>query len=100
MYSYSKQRVFKKTLVFSAGIVIFVTAQASTVIPPPLPTGTHMVRQHAGVNPEEVRRAKRAHHHKGHHRKDITRDDTIDDVPDDNDIRRNIGKHISLPKTK
>lgn len=100
MYSYLKQSAFKKVLVVSTGAVIFATTQASTVVPPPLPTGSHMVRQHAGVNPEEAGRAKRAHHHKGHHRKDVTRDDTIDDVPDENSPRQGNGKNATSPKSK
>jgi hypothetical protein len=100
MYSYLKQRAFKQALILSTGAVIFATTQASTVVPPPLPTGSHMVRQHAGVNPEEAGRAKRAHHHKGHHRKDVTRDDTIDDVPDENDTKQGRSKNIASPKSK
>ena len=100
MYSYLKQSAFKKALVLSTGAVIFATTQASTVVPPPLPTGSHMVRQNAGVNPEEAGRAKRAHHHKGHHRKDVTRDDTIDDVSDENGTKQDNRKNITSPKSR
>lgn len=100
MYSYLKQGALKNALVFSAGAAIFVVAQANTVVPPPLPTGSHMVRQHAGVNPDEVKRNKRAHHHKGHNKKDVTRDDTIDDVPHDKDTEHGSGKKIAPPKSK
>lgn len=85
MSNYLKQGALKNTLVFSAGATIFMVAQANMVVPPPLPTGSHMVRPHAGVNPEEVERNKRAHHHKGHHKKDFTRDDTIDTPQLDSD---------------
>jgi hypothetical protein len=106
MYSYSKQSALKNALVFSAGAAIFLAANANTVVPPPLPTGSHMVRQHAGASPDEVQRNKRAHHHKGHHKKDVTRDDTIDDVPEDKDTGHGNGngngngKKIAPPKSK
>jgi hypothetical protein len=100
MYSYSKQRVLKKALIFTATSAIFAFAQASTVAPPPLPTGSHMVLQNAGMNPDEIKRNKRAHHHNKHHKKDVTRDDTIDDVLDDNDKKSGIGKYITPPKSK
>jgi hypothetical protein len=100
MHSYSKQGALKKALVFSTCTAILVFAQASTVVPPPLPTGSHMVRQHAGMNPEEVGRNKRAHHHNKHHKKDVTRDDTMDDVPDDKDAGHGFGKQIAPPKSK
>jgi hypothetical protein len=46
-------------------------------VKPPLPTpGSNMVRIQGGMNPEEVKREVRAHHHKGHVRKDFTRDDS------------------------
>jgi hypothetical protein len=100
MYSNLKQTALKKALFIFAGAVIFSTTQASTVVPPPLPTGSHMVRQHAGVNNEEARRAKRAHHHKGHFKKDVTRDDTIDDVSEENSTKQGNGKNIAKPKSK
>lgn len=100
MYSYLKQGALKNALVFSAGAAIFVVAQANTVVPPPLPTGSHMVRQHAGASPDEVARNKRAHHHNGHHKKDVTRDDTLDDAPDDKNTGQGNGKQIAPPKSK
>jgi hypothetical protein len=100
MYSYLKQGALKNALVFTAGATIFAIAQANPVVPPPLPTASHMVRQHAGENPDEIQRSKRAHHHKGHHKKDVTRDDTLDDVPDDKDTRHGNGKEIAPPKSK
>lgn len=100
MYSNLKQNALKKTLFLFAGAVMFSTTQASTVIPPPLPTGSHMVRQHAGVNHEEARRAKRAHHHKGHFKKDVTRDDTIDEESEENSTKQGNGKNIAKPKSK
>ena len=54
-------------------------AQAAKVQPPPLPPGSSMVRVQGGMNDDEVKREKRAHHHKGHNRKDITKDDSEDD---------------------
>jgi hypothetical protein len=100
MYSCLNKSALKNALIFSAGAAIFAIAQANTVIPPPLPTGSHMVRQHAGASPDEIERSKRAHHHKGHHKKDVTRDDTIDDGPDDKDARHGNGKPNSSPKSK
>lgn len=100
MFSYSKQLAVKKVLIFSAASTIFAFAQASTVTPPPLPTGSHMVLQNAGVNPDEIKRNKRAHHHNKHHKKDVTRDDTIDDAPDDNNTRHGFGKHIAPSRSK
>jgi hypothetical protein len=100
MYSNLKQNALKKTLFIFGGAVMFSITQASTVIPPPLPTGSNMVRQHAGVNHEETGRTKRAHHHKGHFKKDYTRDDTIDDVPEENSTKQGNGKNIAKPKSK
>jgi len=51
---------------------------AAAVKPPPLPPGSSMVRIQGGLNPDEVKRHKRAHHNKTHHRKDLTRDDSED----------------------
>jgi hypothetical protein len=100
MYSYLKQSALKNALVFSAGAAIFVVAQANTVVPPPLPTGSHMVRQHAGMSPDEVDRNKRAHHHNGHHKKDVTRDDTIDDAQDEKNAGQAFVKPIAPTKSK
>jgi hypothetical protein len=102
MNMHTKLRGLKKTLVFSVISSFFLLAQAANVTPPPLPLGSTMVRQHAGVSPDEVQRNKRAHHHKGHHKKDVTRDDTIDDMPDDKDTGRGNGngKKIAPPKSK
>lgn len=52
-------------------------AQAGTVVPPPLPPGSAMVKIEPGMNKEERKREDRAHHHKGHFKKDITRDDSV-----------------------
>jgi hypothetical protein len=100
MCSYLKQSAFKNALVFSASTAIFLVAQANTVVPPALPTGSHMVRQHAGVSPDEVERNKRAHHHKGHNKKDVSRDDTIDDAPDGHEAIHNDVKKIAPSKSK
>ena len=54
-------------------------AQAAKVQPPPLPPGSSMVRVQGGMNDDEIKREKRAHHHKGHFRKDINKDDSEDD---------------------
>jgi hypothetical protein len=43
---------------------------------PPLPAGSEMAQVQGGMNPEEIKREKRAHHHKGHVKKDVTRDDS------------------------
>ena len=51
-------------------------AQAGTVIPPPLPPGSAVVKVEPGMDKEERKREDRAHHHKGHFKKDITRDDS------------------------
>jgi hypothetical protein len=72
--------------------------QLARQFPPPLPTGSQMVRQHAGMSPDEVERNKRAHHHNGHHKKDVTRDDTIDGVPDD--TSNGNGNQIAPKKSK
>lgn len=100
MNTYTKSGVLQKTLVFSAISSFFLLAQAADVTPPPLPLGSTMVRQHAGVSPEEVERNKRAHHHKGHYKKDVTRDDTIDDVSDDKNTENNLSKQSPLFKSK
>ena len=100
MYSYFKRSALKNALIISAGAAVFMVAQANTVVPPPLPTGSHMVRQNAGVSPDEVQRNKRAHHHKGHHRKDVTRDDTIDDAPDDKETGHGNVKKTAPTRSK
>ena len=56
-----------------ASLSIQASAQVKA---PPLPPGSHMVRIQAGMNDDEVKREKRAHHHKGHHRKNIDLDDS------------------------
>ena len=53
-------------------------AQAGTVIPPPLPPGSAMIKVEPGMDKEERKRQDRAHKHKGHFKKDITRDDSED----------------------
>ena len=97
MNKHTKSGGLQKTLVFSALSSFFLLAQAADVTPPPLPLGSTMVRQHAGVNPDEVERNKRAHHHKGHYKKDVTRDDTLDAAPEDKDTGN--GKNIAPPKS-
>jgi len=52
-------------------------AQAGTVVPPPLPPGSAMVKVEPGMNKEERQRQDRAHHHKGQFKKDLTRDDSV-----------------------
>jgi hypothetical protein len=100
MNKHTKSGGLQKTLVFSAISSFFLLAQAADVTPPPLPLGSTMVRQHAGVSPEEVERNKRAHHHKGHYKKDVTRDDTMDAVPDDKNTENNLSKQSPLFKSK
>lgn len=72
-----KLNMLKKTLLISIIGACFGIAQASTIVPPPLPLGSHMVRQNAGMNQDEVKRSQRAHHHNRHHKKDVTKDDTM-----------------------
>ncbi|MDO8774581.1 MAG: hypothetical protein Q7K57_38890 [Burkholderiaceae bacterium] len=83
MNKYTKQGTLQKTLVFSAISGFFLLAQASPVTPPPLPVGSNMVQQQAGMNQEEIKRSQRAHHHNKHHKKDVTRDDTLDQTQQD-----------------
>jgi hypothetical protein len=52
----------------------FAAPAQNRVQPPPLPPGSSMVRVAPGMNPQEVDRQVRAHHHKAHVRKDLTRD--------------------------
>lgn len=75
-----KPGALEKSLVLSAISAFFVMAQASSVTPPPLPTGSTIVRQHVGMNQDEVKRSQRAHHHNKHHKKNYMRDDTLDDA--------------------
>ena len=72
-----KPSMIKKAVLISMIGAFFSVAQASTVVPPPLPTGSQMVRQSAGMNQDEVKRSQRAHHHHSHHKKDVTKDDTM-----------------------
>lgn len=64
------------TLGLACSLVAFATLAQAKVQPPPLPPGSSMVRVQGGMNDDEVKREKRAHHHKGHVRKDINRDDS------------------------
>ena len=68
---------------FTIGIACALSALATLaqakVQPPPLPPGSSMVRVQGGMNDDEIKREKRAHHHKGHNRKDNTKDDSEDD---------------------
>jgi hypothetical protein len=52
-------------------------ALAQTVVAPPLPPGSNLVRPDPGMNEPERKRAIRAHHNKFHHGRDYTRDDSI-----------------------
>ena len=59
------------TLLATAGM------QAQAVVKaPPLPAGSEVAQVQGGMNPEEMKREKRAHHHKGHVKKDVTKDDS------------------------
>lgn len=100
MNKLTKSGGLQKTLVFSAISSFFLLTQAADVTPPPLPLGSTMVRQHAGMSPDEVERTKRAHHHNKHHKKDVTRDDTMDAVPDDKNTENNSSKQNPLFKSK
>lgn len=93
----------EKSLVFSVISTFFVMAQASSVIPPPLPIGSTMVRQHVGMNQDEIKRSQRAHHHNKHHKKNYMRDDTLDDASsgqNDDDQNNRSGRNLGAPKTK
>lgn len=103
MNKHLKPGALQKTLVFSAISSFFVLAQAATVTPPQLPAGSTMVRQHAGMNPDEVKRSQRAHHHNGHHKKNYTRDDTLDAPQaesDGRDTKSGSGNQSALPETR
>jgi hypothetical protein len=78
-------KLAKQTALFVSTAGIFMLANANNVTPPPLPLGSHMVKQHIGINPEETTRNKRAHHHNKHHKKDVTRDDTLDEIEKEKD---------------
>ncbi len=73
----TKLSMIKKTFLISIIGACFGIAKASVVVPPPLPTGSNMVRLNAGMNQDEVKRSQRAHHHNRHHKKDVTKDDTM-----------------------
>lgn len=103
MKKFINSGALQKSLIFSAIGAFFVMAQASPVVPPPLPTGSSMVRQHAGMNQDEVKRGQRAHHHNKHHKKNYMRDDTLDDAPQDqNSGEQNStsGRNPSNPKAR
>ena len=68
-----------------ASIGIQASAQVKA---PPLPPGSHMVRIQVGMNDDEIKREKRAHHHKGHHRKNLDHDDSVKGGKDDNKAGR------------
>lgn len=98
-----KPGALEKTLVFSVTSAFFVLAQASSVVPPPLPIGSNMVRQNVGMNQDEVKRSQRAHHHNKHHKKDVTRDDTLDGDQQDQsgkDQNNGSGRDPRTPKAK
>lgn len=64
------------TLGLACALVAFATLAQAKVKPPPLPPGSSMVRLQAGMNDDEIKREKRAHHHKGHFRKNLDHDDS------------------------
>ena len=64
------------TLALACCLAAMATLAQAKVQPPPLPPGSSMVRVQGGMNEDEVKREKRAHHHKGHFKKDLTRDDS------------------------
>ena len=78
-----KSGAIRNALLVTAISSFYFTAQASMVVPPPLPVGSSMVRPHAGMDHDEVKRGQRAHHHNKHHKKNYMRDDTLDAVPQD-----------------
>lgn len=100
MNKHTKPGMLQKTLVFSAISSFFLLAQAATVTPPPLPLGSSMVQQHVGLNPEEVKRSQRAHHHNGHYKKNYNHDDTIDAPQSESDMKSGSGSQSVLPKSK
>ena len=103
MKKHIKLGALEKGLVFSVISAFFVMAQASSVTPPPLPTGSTMVRQNVGMNQEEVKRNQRAHHHNKHHKKNYMRDDTLDDASrgqNDDDQDNRSGRNPKSPKAK
>jgi hypothetical protein len=103
MNKHLKPGALQKTLVFSALSGFFFLAQAATVAPPPLPAGSSMVQQHVGLNPEEVKRSQRAHHHNGHYKKNYNRDDTLDAPQAESNMRdtkNGSGNQSALPKTR
>ena len=63
----------------ACALTAFATLAQAKVQPPPLPPGSSMVRVQGGMNDDEVKREKRAHHHKGHFKKDIDKDDSEPD---------------------
>ncbi len=79
MTKYTKPGVWQTPLIACALSSCSIVALAQSVVPPPLPLGSHMVQKHVGMHPEEVKRSQRAHHHSKHHKKDVTRDDTLDE---------------------
>lgn len=102
MKKYIKLGALEKSLVFSVISAFFIMAQASSVTPPPLPTGSTMVRHNVGMNQDEVKRSQRAHHHNKHHKKNYMRDDTLDDVSQDqkNNEQSNLSGHPPSTKAK
>ena len=84
-----KSGAIQNALLFTAISAFCFSAQASTVVPPPLPTGSNMVRQHVGMNQDEVKRSQRAHHHNKHHKTNYMRADTLDEVPQGHNNTKN-----------
>lgn len=103
MKKFIKLGALEKSLIFSAISAFIVMAQASSVTPPPLPTGSTMVRQQVGMNKDEVKRNQRAHHHNKHYKKDYMRDDTLDDASGnqkDDEQRDRSSRQSSTRKTQ
>lgn len=60
----------------ACGLAAFATLAQAKVTPPPLPPGSAMVKVQGGMNPDEVKREDKAHHHKGQNKRDFTLDDS------------------------
>jgi hypothetical protein len=99
-YKYVMTRSLKQALVVTFSLGGIAIAQSNFIVPPPMPIGSHMVQQNAGMSPVEVSRNKRAHHHNKHHKKNIVRDDTLDDAPEDKEQENKAGKQPNRPKSK
>lgn len=63
-------------------VALFFAATATQVVAqqvkaPPLPPGSALIKVQGGMNPDEIQREARAHHHKGHVKKDLNKDDSL-----------------------